>query len=155
MLYKQPQRREPKIPVIYLIGSLRNANITTIAREVRTLGLEVFDDWFAAGPNADDCWQAYEKLRGLSYPDALRSWAARHVFEFDKSHLDRSDAAVLVLPAGRSGHLELGYMAGRGKPTYVLFDQEPERWDVMYGFCTGVHFTIERLLEDLKKLPLL
>jgi nucleoside 2-deoxyribosyltransferase len=151
MLARQPEKRDKPKPIIYLIGSLRNPQVPLTAATLRSEGFEVFDDWYAAGPNADDCWRDYEKSRGLPYPDALRSWAAKHVFEFDKAHLDRSDAAILLLPAGRSGHLELGYMAGQQKPTYVLFDQEPERWDVMYGFCTGVCFSIEDLIEQLKR----
>ncbi len=47
--------------MIYLIGSLRNPNIPAIANELRTLGYEVFDDWYAAGPEADDYWKSYEK----------------------------------------------------------------------------------------------
>lgn len=139
-------------PVIYIIGSLRNDSIPDIAKDIRKLGLEVFDDWFAAGPIADDSWQAYEKHKGVSYDEALKSYAARHVFEFDIYHLNRSDACVLVLPAGKSGHLELGYMRGAGKRCYVLFDKEPERWDVMYQFADGgVFFDINKLKEKLNE----
>jgi nucleoside 2-deoxyribosyltransferase len=49
------------------------------------------------------------------------------------------------MPAGKSAHLELGYMIGRGKPCFVLFDEEPERWDVMYQFATAVCFSYEEL----------
>lgn len=136
------------MPVIYLIGSLRNPSIPKIGNRLREAGFEVFDDWFAGGPIADDSWQEYEKARGTPYDVALRGYAARHVFDFDKYHLDRADVGILVLPAGKSGHLELGYMAGRGKRTYVLFDQEPERWDVMYQFTDGVFFDLEKLMND-------
>lgn len=139
------------MPVIYLIGSLRNAEIPATASYLRQLGFEVFDDWFAAGPIADDSWQAYEKGRGTKYQDAIRSYAAQHVFEFDKYHLDRVDAGILVMPAGKSGHLELGYLAGKGKPTYVLFHEEPERWDVMYAFTKGVFFNREELGQQLQQ----
>src|SRR5690606_16841454 len=94
-------------------------------------------------------WQEYEKGKRVSYADALRMPAAQNVFQFDKKHLDMADAAVLVMPAGKSGHLELGYMAGKGKPTYVLFDQEPERWDVMLAFCNGIAFSVDTLMEML------
>ena len=46
---------------IYLIGSLRNAKIAEIANKLRSAGHEVFDDWFGAGPEADDFWQKYEE----------------------------------------------------------------------------------------------
>ena len=135
---------------IYVIGSLRNPNIPSIGNAIRTIGFEAFDDWHSAGPTADDEWQRYERECGRSYGEALRGYAAKNVFAFDKKHLDRCDAAVLVMPAGKSGHLELGYMLGKGKIGYVLFDQEPERWDVMYQFADVVFFSGEEFLEYLR-----
>lgn len=134
---------------MYLIGSLRNPEVPGIASAIRSRGFDVFDDWFAAGPIADDSWQAYEKGRGTPYAKALRSWAAQNVLKFDTFHLDRARIGVLVMPAGKSGHLELGRLIGQGKPTFVLFDQEPDRWDVMYGQCTGVTFSLDELISML------
>ena len=136
---------------IYIIGSLRNPGVPELAKLLRSEGFYVFDDWFAAGPTADDCWQAYEKSKGSSYPEALYGHAARNVFEFDKRHLDAADIAILLMPAGKSGHLELGYVIGSGKTGYVLFDKEPERWDVMYQFASGVFYDTESLLKALEK----
>lgn len=131
--------------VIYLIGSLRNPAIPEIGNYLRTLGFEVFDDWISAGPIADDSWRDYEKARGHTYKQALEGYAARHVFDFDVRHLTRADIGVLVLPAGKSGHLELGYLIGRGKPGYILMDGEPERFDVMYQFADGIYYDKESL----------
>ena len=137
---------------IYLIGSLRNPGIPKIAAKLREAGHEVFDDWYAAGPEADDYWQKYETARGHNYKEALEGYAANHVFSFDKHHLDTNDIAILALPAGKSGHLELGYMIGQGKKGYILFDETmPDRWDVMYLFATGVYFTLDSLIEELDK----
>jgi hypothetical protein len=138
--------------LIYLIGSLRNKEIPELGKWFRSQGFEVFDDWFAAGPEADDYWRTYEKNKGLSYEEALRGWAAKNVFAFDHKHLDRSDIVVLALPAGKSGHLELGYAIGRGKPGYILLDQDYDRWDVMYQFAKGVYFDKEKLVDELRKL---
>lgn len=138
------------IKSLYLIGSLRNENVKSIANNLRTLSLDVFDDWMAAGPEADDYWKTYETGRGKGYKDALLGYAAQHVFHFDKSHLDRCDAAVLVLPAGRSGHLELGYVIGSGKPGFILLDGdylEEGRFDVMYNFATKVFENEGEMLE--------
>jgi hypothetical protein len=135
---------------VYVIGSLRNDNVTTVARNLREYGLDVFDDWYAAGPEADDHWRDYEKSRNGDYSAALRGYAANHVFEFDKSHLDRCDAAVLVYPAGKSAHLELGYFVGQGKPGYVLLDGEPERYDVMTKFATAVFTSLDKMVAALK-----
>jgi len=136
--------------MIYLIGSLRNPEIPRIAQQLRAEGHQVFDDWFAAGPEADDKWRDYEKLRGRTLPEALEGKAARHVFEFDRRHLEQADAAVLVMPAGKSAFLELGWMLGRGKPGYIVLDN-PERWDVMMKFATGVYASVEDLLLVLRE----
>ena len=134
---------------IYLIGSLRNPKIIETAEKLRAAGHEVFDDWYAAGPEADDYWRDYEKAKGHTYKQGLQGYAAKNVYNFDKHHLDRNDMAVLVLPAGKSGHLELGYVIGSGKPGYILLD-DPERWDVMYQFAKGVFYSVEELIEELK-----
>lgn len=131
---------------LYLIGSLRNPNVPNVAEQLRSLGLEVFDDWYAAGERADDAWKDYEMSRGHTYREGLQGFAANHVFSFDKHHLDTSDAAALVLPAGRSGHLELGYMAGQGKRTAILLSDEG-RWDVMYRFADRVCMNIDELVQ--------
>lgn len=145
-----------KNKVIYLIGSLRNENIPVMAKQIRELGFEVFDDWFSPGPEADDFWRNYEKVRGSTYKQALRNWAGRHVYEFDKTHIDRADIGVLYMPGGKSAHLELGYMIGQGKPCFVLFDEEPERWDVMYQFAFenggNLCFNFGELKESLSKI---
>ena len=132
----------------YLIGSLRNPAIPTIAKRLRDVGVDVFDDWYAAGPEADDIWRKYELERGRSYTQALEEgWHATHVWEYDKHHLDRCDSGILVLPCGRSGHLELGYLAGQGKPTYILLDN-PDRWDIMYLFASKVYTSLDDLVKE-------
>ena len=134
--------------MIYVIGSLRNPEVVTLSNRLRDRGYEVFDDWFAAGPEADDYWRRYEIARGRSYADALGGNAAHHVFNYDKTWLDRADTGVLLCPSGKSGHLELGYLLGQGKKGYILLDS-PDRWDVMYLFATKVCSSVSELLEEL------
>jgi hypothetical protein len=137
---------------VYLIGSLRNPRVPEIATTLRQIGWDVFDDWYSAGPNADDHWRDYERALGHTLPEALEGYSAQHVFKFDKKHLDRCEIALLVLPAGKSGHLELGYAIGQGKPGYILLDGEPERYDVMYGFAKAVLRDADQMLRIFKAL---
>jgi len=100
---------------------------------LREIGYDAFDDWFAAGPEADDFWQKYEQARGRTYAEALKGLAVNNVVNFDRTHLDRCDIGTLVLPAGKSGHLELGRCIGQGKQTYIVFPEGivgklPESW---------------------------
>ncbi len=144
--------------MIYLIGSLRNPQIPILAEDLRKLGHEVFDDWYAPGPETDEYWRQYEVNRGRSYQEALDGIAARNVFDLDFYHLNRAKRAILVMPAGRSGHLELGWAIGQCKPGYVLFDGEPERYDQMYALCRttgGAIFTHrDQLLEFFSDLSI-
>ena len=128
---------------------MKNPEVQRLSVKLRKLGFDVFDDWISPGPETDDEWQKYEKTRGRSYKEALNGWHAKDVFEFDKRHLDLADIAVLLLPAGKSGHMEIGYMVGKGKKAYILFDKEPDRYDIMYRFATDVFFNEEELIEEL------
>jgi hypothetical protein len=141
--------KRKKIKSIYIIGSLRNPVIPEIANDLESIGLEPFADWWGAGPEADDWWKQYNEKRSIPYENALQDFAARNVFEFDKRHLDRCDACLLVLPAGKSGHLELGYSIGSGKRGFILADDKlgKERWDVMYLFAEKVFMTKGEMLE--------
>ena len=135
---------------IYVIGSLRNPLVPKLSEDLRKLGYDVFDDWFAAGEIADDSWRDYEKGRGHTFQQALKGYAANHVFTFDRHHLNQSDIGILLLPAGKSGHLELGYLIGRSRPCYIVYPEEPERFDVMYLFAAGVFTSTKELLDHLK-----
>ena len=139
--------------MIYIVGSLRNENIPVIANKLREANpeWEVFDSWYSPGPKADDYLRDYCKGKGLSYKEILQDWAATHIFEFDHKHIMRSTDIVMIMPAGKSGHLELGYARGKGKRGYILFDEEPERVDVMYQFATDVFFDFDELVAELKK----
>ena len=134
---------------IYLIGYLRNPLIPVVENMLAEAGFKVFSEWFAGGEKADDAWRDYEKGKGHTFKEALETHYAKHIFEFDKYHLDRAQCAVLVAPSGRSGHLELGYMIGQGKQGFILLDQDPERFDVMYQFATGIAYTMEELIDKV------
>ena len=136
---------------------MRNEEVPKLANRLReALGptVEVFDDWFAAGRIADDEWQAYEQGRGHSFAKALEGYASNHVFNFDWHHLIGSSHVVLLLPAGKSGHLELGWAMGGGRKGYILYPSEPERWDQMYQFARrsggGVFRDEGKLIDVLK-----
>lgn len=139
-----------RVRSIYLMGSLRNRGVPILANAIEAIGIEAFDSWQSPGPDADDHWREYEKARGRTYEQALRGHSARHVFEFDRQHIERCDAAVLVMPAGKSAHLELGYALGLGKYGFILLPEEPERWDVMYQFADAVFIGAENFLNHLR-----
>lgn len=145
--------------MIYLIGSLKDARVREVADALRDAGEEVFDDWHAAGPEADMHWRVYEQERGRRYVEALYAPFAQNGFRFDRDHLDRSRAAIAVAKPnkmpGRSSIAELSYMRwARAQPTYLLLDGEPEEWDLMLPLAVPIHsifYDIGKLVEAVKR----
>lgn len=137
---------------VYLISALKHSGVVHLGNKLRKLGFDVFDDWYAAGPEADDYWAKYEKARGRTYTEALEGWHAKHVFALDYQHLLQADVGILLLPASRSAHLEAGFLAGQGKPVFVLMEEGQDRWDVMYLLLTKVFTDEDDLLEHMKEL---
>jgi nucleoside 2-deoxyribosyltransferase len=133
---------------VYIIGSLRNPEVPKVAAALRRVGFDAFDDWYTAGPKADDIWRDYEKARGRGYVEALDGHHAKHVFDFDRHHLNRCVGGVLVLPAGRSAWAEMGYLRGQGKWVLALVPESPERWDIMLRFATSVHTNLGDLVRE-------
>ena len=140
--------------MIYLIGSLRNPRVPEIANQLRKYNFNVFDDWFYTGPNTDDHWRDYEKQRGRTYLEALEGKGAINAFQFDERNLAASTGCVMVAPAGKSGHLELGIMLGSGRPGFILLDGEPERYELMVKFATGICLTVDDLVTQMRKAGL-
>lgn len=124
--------------------------ILQVAKRLRTEDLQVFCDWIMPGEKTDMKWREFSEAMGHTYVSALATPHAINVFEFDKRWLDMADAFVLVLPAGRSAHIELGYMAGQGKRTAILLEEDHDRWDVMYLFADVVTSDLDHLVEVLK-----
>lgn len=134
---------------IYVIGSLANPRIPVIGNRLRKAGHDVFDGWHGAGPEADQCWQRYEQSIGNNFIGALQSRAAQHIFRLDKKYLHWCDAAVMVMSAGKSAHMELGYALGMEKLGYILLNKEPEKYDLMYAFATAVFSDEDNGVEKL------
>ena len=64
--------------------------------------------------------------------------------------LTNAEALVLVMPCGRSAHLEMGYAAGAGIPTIILMsDGEPA---LMYRMATRFDIDLDGVLESLKAI---
>jgi len=133
---------------VYVASSWRNARQPSVVNDLQANGFEVYDfrnptsrpgvggfHW----SDIDPLWKSWtpEQFRAaLKHPIAVAG------FSMDYGALNAADACVLVMPCGRSAHLELGYCRGQSKRTGILLDDgEPE---LMYGLadCLAVN-TIE------------
>lgn len=140
---------------LYVASSWRNARYPEVVHALRQAGHEVYDfrnpvpgnhgfHWSEIDPNWK-VWNAEEYRSGLTHP------LAQSGFQMDMKALYECDACVLVLPCGRSAHLEAGWACGAGKPTLILLDDgEPELMTLMaHSLC----LSIEEVITTLQTLP--
>lgn len=145
---------------IYVASSWRNVHQPLVVEHLRDRGMEVYD--FRNPPHGrggfawsqiDPQWQKWDPK---GWRDGLKSPLAVEGFNSDKRGMDWAEACVLVLPSGRSSHLEAGYMAGQGKPVAVLA-LEPAEPDLMVGLLSGGILTsygeLDDWLHDMHDLP--
>lgn len=135
---------------VYIGGALKNPEIVRITKLLQDNGFDPFSEWYTPGPEADVLWRDYERALGYNYREALQRPAARNTFGFDQRYITRMDAFLMVLPCGKSAHLELGYAIGRGKFGIIYMPEDPDRWDVMYLFAHAVVTSDDELIACLQ-----
>lgn len=86
--------------------------------------------------------------------DALRHPASQNGYTSDRGGMDWADIGVLVLPCGRSAHLEAGFMAGRGKPVLTLaFEKtDPDLMNLLLGPPENICTNMPELFNALDRL---
>ena len=122
-----------------------------VVTALREAGHEVYDfknptecDTAFSWSEIDNCWRGWtpeQLLVALEHPLAVAG------FESDAAALAAADAVVLVLPCGRSAHLELGWALGHGIRGYVLLGDGPVEPELMYKLCHR-----HRIVVDLPAL---
>ena len=141
---------------VYVASSWRNQAQPDVVKALIADGHDVYDfrnpepgntgfSWSGIDPGWHD-W-APEKFRAmLDHP------VAAHAFGRDMAALRWCEACVLVMPCGRSAHLELGYASGAGKLTAVLLsDGEPE---LMYGMIDHLCVNVDEVRLALRAAAL-
>ena len=115
---------------IYVASSWRNKRQPAVVAALRHEGHKVYDfrnppnrsgfAWSQIDPNWET-WTIEQYIEQLNHPKAIAGFAE------DIGALTAAEVTVLVMPCGRSAHLELGYAAGVGQPTAILLNEsEPE-----------------------------
>jgi nucleoside 2-deoxyribosyltransferase len=136
---------------IYVASSWRNETQPGVVAFLRELGHKVYDfrhpqpgydgfHWTEIDPE----WKAWS---APAFRQKLAHQIAQAGFRNDMDGLEWCDTCVLVLPCGRSAHLELGWAAGAGKHTVALLaDGEPE---LMYLLVDDLVVNLEELRDVL------
>ena len=119
---------------IYVASSWRNEHQPVVVGFLRDIGHEVYD--FRNPPERSGFgWEQLDKdWQSLSvdqYRQMLDHPVAVAGFDSDFAAMQWADACVLVLPSGRSAHLEAGWFIGQDKPT-AIYMPEPQEPELMY-----------------------
>lgn len=141
---------------IYVASSWRNQQQPEIVQALRAQGHEVYDfrnpapgqDGFAWS-EIDREWLGWDPATYVKLVTAHPR--AQEGFGFDKRALDWCDTCVLVLPSGRSAHLEAGYAAGQGKNVFALLSADKFEPELMYLLCTACVTTLPALIETMDR----
>lgn len=137
---------------IYVASSWKNEKQPEVVRVLRNHGHWVYDfhhpvglegfRWSQIGLEVPCSAAEYRKLL-YTHPRAAQGFMA------DFGAMRGADVGLLVLPAGRSAHLELGWMAGAGKRTLIL-TQDGEEPELMNLLASDILISLDEVLEELK-----
>jgi hypothetical protein len=94
----------------------------------------------------DPLWQEWSTCK---FRDALKHPIAERGFRSDFKAMQWADTCVLVMPCGRSAHLEAGYFVGAGKRLVILLAKdEPE---LMYKMASSICITMDEMVAAVEK----
>lgn len=138
---------------IYVASSWRNTYQPHVVHRLRLQGHEVYDfknpptgvpgfSWSEIDPEWQN-WSAKQyRDHVTTHPIAARG------FVTDLRGMMWADTCVLVLPCGRSAHLEAGWFCGQGKRCIVL-TQDGEEPELMALLATDICISLEEVLDRL------
>lgn len=137
---------------IYVASSWRNMLQQGVVHTLRAAGHEVYDfrnpkpgdtgfQWSAVDPE----WKAWQPA---AYRAALEHPVSVAGFKNDWDAMEWADTGVLVLPCGRSAHIEAGYFSGARKDLFIL-QLEAMEPELMYRMATRICITFDELLDAL------
>jgi hypothetical protein len=138
---------------IYLASSWRNEAQPSAVERLRAAGHEVYD--FRNPPNGvrgfawseiDPDWQAWT-AENYRYLLTTHQIAARG-YVTDFRGMEWADTCVLLLPCGRSAHLEAGWFAGRGK-RLIICTRDGEEPELMALMANHICINLNEVLQAL------
>lgn len=137
---------------IYVASSWRNPLQPEVVKALTADGHRVYDfrnprpgnagfAWAEIDPEWK-CWKAADYVRLLDHPIAKAGFAS------DMNAMKWADTFVLVLPCGRSAHLELGWACGQGKQTLIL-TRDGEEPELMAKMCDHICTSLDEVRRIL------
>lgn len=145
---------------IYVASSWRNELQAFVVHSLRSLSHEVYDfkhPHLSKGFHWSEIDTEWRDWTIADYRSALLNFRAEEGFSADHKAMVWADACVLVLPCGRSAHLEAGWFAGKNKPTVVYTQDNQVEPELMYKefgypYILNTLFELFDWAENIQKL---
>ena len=129
---------------VYVASSWRNEKQPAVVDSLRMVGHEIYDFRSVEGFHWSDIDSEWESWTPEKFRENLEHPLAQAGFESDFKHLKWAEVLVLVMPCGRSAHLEAGWFVGKGKPTIILLDDgAPELMYKMCNICVSIEEVVK------------
>jgi hypothetical protein len=149
-------RKKNEDTSIYVASSWRNLMQQAVVLTLDAAGFAVYDfknppnntgfHWSEVGlPNTIGA-RANDEVEIDKYLKALEDPRSIEGFKSDFDAMKAADIFVLVLPCGRSAHLELGWAVGAGKRTCIYAPEESLTPELMYKMVDHIAPTMMDLL---------
>lgn len=138
---------------VYVASSWkRSMNHSFVVEELRKAGHEVYDYRNPAPDDHGFSWSQIDaeltKHRAAWWYACLYNSICRDAFIKDMNALNSADAVVMVMPCGKSAHMELAHAIGAGKIGIILIDPDVDVPELMYNManvCKDIREVIDHL----------
>lgn len=136
---------------IYVASSWRNPLQPAVVKLLEGVGHEVYDFRHPEPGNDGFSWREidpnWSKWKPQDLRDGLEHAVSKKGFGLDMKALMECDACLLVLPCGRSAHLELGYAVGAGKQTAIMLHEDKFEPELMYLMVDHLLIGFDEVLD--------
>ena len=132
----------------FISGRWRNRdNVLSLTRKIREKGYRVYcfleteHNAHRVNNDPEEDMRNFEKLEWREDP------YVKKVFESDMAGEKNSDVFVMLLPVGKSCHIEAGVAYGLGKKCILIGEQKEA--ESLYLIFNEIHSTVEDFLETI------
>lgn len=135
---------------IYVASSWRNEKHGEVCKRLKEEKYEVYD----FKNDSSFHWNEFDLACSFWTPERfienLNKDKACKGFKPDWDAMQKCDIGILLLPCGKSAHLEAGYFVGAKKPLYILLDYTNNTPELMYKMATGIFTSLDTLVNSLR-----
>jgi hypothetical protein len=143
---------------IYIAGSFKNIDAC------REAGGLIRDKGYSTYVFCDEDSEAYKnsiKVRELCFTEsftpktALYNGYIQKIYQTNLSELVYANVVVLILPCGKSAHLEAGFVKGRNGKVIIYGEMIKGEFDAMYGIADLITSDFNEVLETLDRFNII